>query len=376
MQTAVYYFPNYHVDPRNESVHGKNWTEWELMKCAQPRFSGHKQPKVPSWGYEDESDPAVMSRKIEAAVDSGIDAFVFDWYWYEGPFLERALNNGFLKAPNRDRLKFALMWANHDWKNFHPGSRETQHYPINFPWSTRRETVGFVWDYIVEHYLTLPNYWRVDGQPYFSIYAVNRFIEQMGGVNATAEVIAELREKAQAAGLPGVHVNGIWFDVLDTHPACSACPQSDWARKLGFNSYTSYNNCCISKEWLTDFPFVSYEKLAADYLEIARKAMCSLPAVYYPVVTVAWDSSPRCIQSEIYDSSPGYPWLPVMESCGEQFGNAIKNTLDLLRERPEKEQIMFINAWNEWTEGSYLEPDQFNGTAYLDALKKQLRSGK
>ena len=140
IQCAVYYFPDYHVDPRNEAIHGKGWTEWELMKVARGRFPGHEQPKIPLWGYEDEADPAVMAKKIDAAADHGVDAFLFDWYWYEGPYLERCLKEGFLRAPNMQRMKFALMWANHDWKNFHPGSRETKHYPVNFPWSTRRES--------------------------------------------------------------------------------------------------------------------------------------------------------------------------------------------------------------------------------------------
>ncbi len=76
---------------------------------------------MPLWGYEDESDPAVMARKIAAAADHGIAAFLFDWYWYDdGPFLGRALDEGFLRAPNVDRLKFAFMWANHDWVDIHP----------------------------------------------------------------------------------------------------------------------------------------------------------------------------------------------------------------------------------------------------------------
>ena len=83
MQVAAYYFPNYHPDSRNNARHGRGWTEWELMKCARPRFPGHVQPKVPLWGYEDESDPMVMSRKIEAAISHGLDTFVFDWYWYD-----------------------------------------------------------------------------------------------------------------------------------------------------------------------------------------------------------------------------------------------------------------------------------------------------
>ena len=372
IETAVYYFPNYHIDPRNEDIHGKGWTEWELMKCAKPRFEGHIQPKVPLWGYEDEADPTVMAKKIDAAADHGVTSFVFDWYWYEGPYLERCLNEGFLKAPNKDKLKFALMWANHDWKNFHPGNRETKKYPINFPWSTRKETVGVVWDYVIENYMTRDNYWQVGGLPYFSIYAVNRFIGQMGGVEATAEVLAQFREKAVKAGLPGIHINGIWFDVLDSHPAYSECPQADWVNKLGFSSYTSYNSCFIGESWFSSFPRVDFGKDIENYNAVARKAMTTLPAPYFPVVTSGWDSSPRCTQSEIYDSKPGYPWLPVMEGNPELFGKSVAETIKLLKEYSPDAPIFFINAWNEWTEGSYLEPDTRYEFGYLEALKKEL----
>ena len=114
---ASYYFGNYHPgDPRNEKSKGKGWSEWELVKAAKPRFPGHHQPNVPLWGYTDESDPKVMAQKIDAAADHGIDAFIFDWYYYDdGPFLDRPIDEGFLKATNNARLKFAFMWANHDW---------------------------------------------------------------------------------------------------------------------------------------------------------------------------------------------------------------------------------------------------------------------
>ncbi len=372
MQTAVYYFPNYHVDPRNELIHGKDWTEWELMKQAKARFPGHDQPKIPLWGYEDEANPAVMAKKIAAGANHGINAFIFDWYWYEGPFLERALTDGFLAADNNSRLKFALMWANHDWKNFHPGSRNVKSYPIDLPWTTTRDTVGFVWDYIVERFLSHPQYWCVGGKPYFSIYAFNRFITQMGGIGATAEVIASLDEKVRKAGLPGVHVNAIWFDLLDSSPYYSACPQADWCKRIGISSYTSYNNICINKQWSAEFPRVDYDKNADHYLEVARKAMRTLPAPYYPVLTMGWDSSPRTVQSEVYDSRPGYPFLPVMEPSPEKFDRALQATREILSSRPEPDQVMFINAWNEWTEGSYLEPDEKHGLAFLEVIKRHV----
>ena len=371
MQTAVYYFPNFHVDPRNEAVHGKGWTEWELMKHAGPRFPGHMQPKIPAWGYEDEADPAVMARKIDAAADHGFDAFIFDWYWYEGPFLERALNEGFLGAPNRGRMKFALMWANHDWKNFHPGNRDTANYKITFPWTTRRDTIPYVWDYLIEHYLTQPNYWKINGKPYFSIYAISRFIAQMGGVEDAAEVLADFRARAKAAGLPGLHLNAVGLDMLDRSPQSAA--RHDQVVKAGFDSCTSYNCVCLSEKWMQEFPRVDFQEMADDYIEVAKKTMRALPFPFYPVVTTGWDPSPRTIQSEVYDPAPSYPWMAVMESFPEKLADATRKTAELLMTRPADERIMFFNAWNEWTEGSYLEPDNFYGMKLLEAVRDALK---
>ena len=371
MQTAVYYFPNFHVDPRNEAVHGKGWTEWELMKHAGPRFPGHMQPKIPAWGYEDEADPAVMAKKIDAAADHGLDAFIFDWYWYEGPFLERALNEGFLGAPNRSRMKFALMWANHDWKNIHPGNRDTANYKITFPWTTRKDTIPYVWDYLIEHYLTQPNYWKINGKPYFSIYAISRFISQMGGVEDAAEVLEDFRARAKAAGLTGLHLNAVGLDMLDRSPQSAA--RHDQVIKAGFDSCTSYNCVCLSEKWMQEFPRVDFQEMADDYIEVAKKTMQALPFPFYPVITTGWDPSPRTIQSEVYDPTPCYPWMAVMESSPEKLADATRKTAELLMTRPADERIMFFNAWNEWTEGSYLEPDNFYGMKMLEAIRDALK---
>ena len=100
---AVFYFPNYHVDPRNELSHGPGWTEWELVKRAEPRFPGHRQPRIPVWGYEDESIPENMAKKVTAAADHGIDVFLFDWYYYnDGPF--HPFQTGFIYRKGENTL--------------------------------------------------------------------------------------------------------------------------------------------------------------------------------------------------------------------------------------------------------------------------------
>ena len=367
IETAVYYFPNYHADKRNEEAHGKGWTEWELMKLARPRFPGHQQPKTPLWGYEDEADPEVMAKKISAAKTHGIDVFVFDWYWYGGtPYLERCLTEGFLPAKNCNDLKFALMWANHDWRNFHPGGRNTN-YPIQYPWDSTPETIGEVWDYVIENFMLKPNYWRVGGKPYFSIYQFQKFIMQMGGPAEAKKVLEDFRSRAVRAGLPGVHINGIWYDILEVSPEYQVCHQREWVDKIGVDSYTSYNNLCMFRG-AKEYPFIDTERAISDYAVSCSKAR-ALPAPYFPVVTVGWDSSPRTIQSEVYEPI-GYPYLSVMDVSAEQLDRAIKSLLPHLESYPEGQRVLFFNAWNEWTEGSYLEPDTARGFALLDVIKK------
>ena len=115
---AAYVWPSCHHDKRFGDMLWPDQTgEWEIIKKGDARFAGHYQPKVPLWGYEPDDEPKVMERWIEAATAHGVNTFIFDWYWFdEGPYLESSLNNGFLKADNRDKMNFYLMWANHDVK--------------------------------------------------------------------------------------------------------------------------------------------------------------------------------------------------------------------------------------------------------------------
>ena len=210
---ASYYFPNYHPDARNAQTRGAGWTEWELVKAARPRFDGHKQPNLPLWGFVDESDPAVMAKKIDAAADHGVDSFIFDWYWYDdGPFLQRGLEAGFMKAENNTRMRFGLMWANHDWIDIHPAT--TAKKPdLLYPGVIRPETFEKMTDYIIENYFAHPAYWCIDGKPYFSIYELHTFIKSFGSSEGARAALTRFREKTVAAGFPGLHLNAVAFGV-------------------------------------------------------------------------------------------------------------------------------------------------------------------
>ena len=367
IRVGAYYFPNYHVDARNEQVHGQNWTEWELVKCARPRWENHQQPKVPLWGYEDEADPIAMARKIDAAADHGVDHFLFDWYFYDdGPFLNRALDEGFLGAPNRERIDFALMWANHNWKDIHPAPLHG-HKPLLYPGAVSRETFERIGDLIIEKYFSQPNYLKIDGCPYFSIYELMPLIEGLGGVSETRKALDEFRAKTKRAGFPDLHLNAIVWGVKIL-PDEQAIPDPNaMLAALNFDSIASY--VWVHHVGMPDFPETSYQKVMTQAQAHWRRARDEFELPFFPNVTMGWDSSARTIASDTY-TNVGYPFMATMsENTPAAFKTALQSVKAFVDERPGETHLVSINAWNEWTEGSYLEPDTLNGYGYLEAIR-------
>ena len=364
---AAYYFPNYHTnDPKNINTKGEGWSEWELVKAARPRFPGHLQPKVPAWGYVDEKDPEVMAKKIKVASENGIDCFIFDWYMYEdGPFLNRCLDEGFLKAENCKRIKFGLMWANHDWLDIHPYTRGSEK-KLLYPGKVSPKRFDEICDFVIKEYFTKPNYLKIDGKAYFSVYDVEKFVEGFGSIEGTKAAMDRMREKAVTAGLKGVHWNLVaWGNpILAVEKAPENIPEL--IKRLGFDSATSY-------VWIhhTDLPEkqTDYNWVRDRYFSHWEKAKAEYGVPYFPNVTMGWDSSPRCdLKSEW--ANVGYPFMNIIRNnTPENFRTALLMTKDKLLADPKGPRMMNINCWNEWTEGSYLEPDTINGMAYLEAIK-------
>ena len=363
---ACYYFGNYHPgDPRNVKSKGPNWSEWELVKAARPRFPGHRQPNVPLWGYADESDPKVMAQKIAAAAGHGIGAFIFDWYYYnDGPFLDRPIDLGFLKAENNSRLKFAFMWANHDWLEIHPYRRGMERRVL-YPGAVTPENFDKICDHVIGSYFRHPSYWRIDGRPYFSFYDLTTLLDSFGSVEATRGRLDKFRAKAAAAGLPGLHLNAVvWGRPIlpgERKPADAA----QLVKDLGFDSVTSY-------VWIHHVPLpqlqTDYNEVRDAYFRYWNEAERRFDVPYFPNVTMGWDSSPRTHQDDEFGNF-GYPFTNTIGgNTPERFREALEMTKRRLVSKPGGPRILNINCWNEWTEGSYLEPDTVHGMKYLEAV--------
>ncbi len=370
-EVAAYYFPNYHLDPVNEAVHGNGWMEWELVKHATPRFPGHSQPKIPLWGYEDESDPEVMEKKIDVAANFGISAFIFDWYYYKtGPCREKALERGFLEAKNNHRIKFAVMWANHDWIDIHPAPR-SRPYRVLMPGDIDRHAFKEATNRVIDLYFSHPSYWRIDGALYFSIYELMKLIRGLGGLEGAKDAFQDFRERVSSAGLGKVHLNAVVWGLQNLPNETTLINPKVVLRELGFDSATSY--VWIHHIPLQTFPTTVYREYRLLNLQNLPALSRSLDIPFLPNVTMGWDPSPRTVQTEVYDNI-GYPYTPILvDNTPEEFRLALQETKRLMDTNLNLKKIVTINAWNEWTEGSYLEPDTVYEFGYLDAIRQVFR---
>jgi hypothetical protein len=364
---GAYYFPNFHVDPRMELLHGKGWTEWEALKRAEPKFPGHQQPKVPAWGYLDESDPRVFERKIAAAHTAGITHFIFDWYWYEGkPFLERGLERGYLHAGNKADVRFCLMWANHDWIDNIPARIAQPNPPASFAGTYDPARFEAATDYVISNYFRDPSYLCIDGAPYFSIYMLGQMIDRMGGLDIARTAFDRFRQKTQSAGFRDLHLNAVAWGAQEIANVRQV------VTLLGVRSTTSYT--WAHHHAFPTFPATEYQVALEHAPDYWNKAPGIFGVPYHPNVSMGWDPSPRTCQSDMFQQGT-YPYTPILKNNRpELFQQGLIQAKSFVERGGNQPRIITINAWNEWTEGSYLEPDSVHGMDYLDAIRKVFRT--
>jgi len=358
------YFPAWHRYDHMDSWKGEGWNEWALVKKAQPRFPGHYQPLKPSWGCFDESDPKWVAKEIDLAADHGVDVFLFDWYSYSGvKIMEEALERGFLRAPNRKRMKFALMWANHDWADYFPAPyTPKQQWNQWLPCRYSVRDLHRMIDYCAEHYFGQSNYWKLnDGALFFSIFDTEAFISALGGVEKTRRILQQIDRRLHARSLPSIHWNAMtWNPNL---PA--------GFKAAGFHSVTSYNMTFTGKNPAENDGVQPYEEIMKAHHQ-NWESLSQSGLDHFPVVTLGWDVTSRCLKeiSWPFPAKAEYPYSHVVTgNTPKRFEQLCRDALEYLDKKKVGANVVLINAWNEWTEGCYLLPEKRYGDAYLRAVR-------
>ncbi|MBQ6050905.1 MAG: glycoside hydrolase family 99-like domain-containing protein [Bacteroidaceae bacterium] len=363
---AAYLYPAYvSDDPRLRPFWPMGMGEWETVMTMQKRNPGHYWDRRPLWGPINEADPAVMEMEIEQATRHGINVFIFDWYWFDGrPFMETTLTNGFLKAQNREKMKFYLMWANHDVVNTWD-TRISRLPENNVIWqgSVDRQEFEKICRRNIELFFSQPEYYKIDGKPVFMIYDVVNFIKGLGGIKEAADAVKWFKQEVKKAGFPGLdlqftmwkpNLNYSGFDAGKTDK-----PGNEFVTRLGFTSTSHYQFC----------HFTNVNDEYNNIMERVRKEWDQIDAdftiPYYPHISIGWDNSPRITQSAI-----------VRDNTPENFAKALRDARDYADRHPNQVPLITINSWNEWTETSYLQPDNVYGYGYLEAVKKVFVDGE
>ena len=361
---AAIVWPAYHPEPRWKELgifpHGTG--DWQNVYEAKPKFDGHKQPIVPLWGYENEADPIAVARKIDAALAAGVNVFMYDWYWYRNrPFLEGALNDGFLKAPNNERMKFFLMWANHDvdnlWNN-KIGKAEKEKINWSADVSYDEFTKVLVPRFI--EYFKKPNYYKIANKPVLAIFLMRNFVRGVGGPEKTKAALEFLESECKKAGFDGLHFMAMNVPSKTPVPGRENPSLGEIAEYYGFDSMSAYNWGGSRKggyaAW-RDRNIPLWDKFKKDF------------GVFFPIVSTGWDNNPRFPQSDF------------TEICEQKCPKEYEKTLRMAKAWADKNipagnpKLIFVNAWNEWTEGEYLEPDNFYGYDYLNATARVFGGG-
>ena len=360
---AAYIWPSCHDEEMSREVlWGEGIGEWEMVKKGDQRFEGHYQPRVPLWGYQMDDDPVAVEKKINAATDHGINVFIYDWYWYDGkPFLEEAVNKGFLKARNNEKMKFYLMWANHDV----PGNM-WNHYRYksdSLIWTGMVDQANFeiIVKRVIEQYFKQPNYFKIDGEPVFSIFSVSNLVRSFHGIEGAGEALDYFEKEVKKAGFPGLHIQLIgWGSNGNIRFLGEKDSEGKGINEIvsGLNakSVTMYN-------WNSPGKLEDYLKYAEGGISLRDKWDSILDVPFFPCISVGWDNTPR------------YPDLGKeavihINNTPESFAAYLQKTKEYADKHPEQPKLIIINAWNEWIEGSYLEPDMRWGYGYLEAVKK------
>jgi hypothetical protein len=353
---AAYIWPSCHHDARfGDMLWPEGEGEWEVIKKGTPRFDGHYQPRQPLWGYEADNDPKVVERWIDVALDHGVNVFVYDWYWFDdGPFLESALNDGFLKAENNEEMQFYIMWANHDvkknyWNVYKYGDDES----ILWDGAVNREEFSHIVKRVIEQYFSKPNYLKFDGMPVFSVFSIDNLVEGFGSLEATREALDYFREEVKKAGFPDLHIqwNQGGGSIMSDE---SALAFAEKVHKMGFNSVAMYNMGGLDEDYL---------HYGENAIRIREQMDALLDVPVFPCVSIGWDDTPRF-------PAKGAKDVVRHHQTPESFAALLSLAKKYADSHPEQPRLITINAWNEWVEGSYLLPDRLNGFNYLKAVEQ------
>jgi lipopolysaccharide biosynthesis protein len=348
VETYCFYLPQFHEIPENNAWWGDGFTEWTNTEKTLAMFHGHRQPRKPSdLGYYDLSKVCSIRKQAELARSYGISGFTFYYYWFDGArLLETPMD---LLISNKDiDIKFNICWANENWTRTWDGLEKDVLIAQKHSAKNDRKIIKDMIPIMMDG-----RYTRVNGKPLVTIYRP----DQLPDPNRTADI---WRKTCRKAGVGEIYLcsttsfinhdpTEIGFDAVIEFPPNNTAPKTAAIDECLWHHANEKRPAVFSLESVAR----GSEQYSSENYRIHRG------------VCPQWDNSARKgNQATIFVHDDPH----IFEKWCD---NAISDIVQSYSERSQR--LLFINAWNEWAEGAYLEPDNVKGYEYLEALKKALQ---
>ncbi len=344
VKLIAFYLPQFHPIPENDEWWGKGFTEWTNVSKAMPQFVGHYQPHLPGeLGFYDLRVPEIQKRQIELARKYGVYGFAFYYYWFNGKrLLEKPIDLFFSDKENK--FPFCIFWANENWTRRWDGKDEDiligqDHSP--------ESDLAFISD--IDVFLRDERYIRIDGKPVLLVYRV----QLLPNPKETAK---RWREYCREMGIGEIYlIAGQVYGFDDP-------------LEVGFDAVIEFPPHNLQIERINDSIQLlnpAYQGHIYNYQDFANfyaQKQKNHPYELFKTVSPGWDNEPR---------KPGRG-STFAYSTPHAYQQWLKKACFSTLEKKRNKRFVFINAWNEWGEGAYLEPDRYFGYAYLQATRNVL----
>ena len=372
MKIIPLYLPQFHIIPENDEWWGKGFTEWVNVREARPLFEGHNQPRVPlNNNYYDLSDIETLKWQCRIAKEYGIYGFCMYHYWFNGHLLLEKPMEMLLAHPEID-IKYCISWANHDWTDAWKASNRQPKVLIAHNFDDEKDWVDH-FNYLLPFFKD-PRYMTENNKPLMVIYIPNIIRKLKKMLNVWSQMARDngfdgLTFIYQSAASSfdnswdhslfdyGVEMNPGYVGLANRQKNSSFFPKlMKYSHEI--KRFLHIRRSLLPQKKITEVSKADYDYTWQRILEL--RPISNAPKMI-PCAFTDWDNTPR-------HKERGYLYQGVSP---DKFKSYFKQLLDNTKNFYDTDMI-FVFAWNEWAEGGYLEPDEKNGFAFLEAIKECL----
>jgi hypothetical protein len=339
IKPIAFYLPQFHEIPENNDAWGNGFTEWVNVKKAKKYYDWQRQPRVPlNNNYYNLLEKSTLEWQCELARSAGIYGFCIYHYWFKGRMvLEKPVE--ILKSNPEIKINFCFAWANEQWTKTWHGAGGQKEILIPQTYGGREE-----WE---EHYLYFRKYFfddryiKENGCPMIVIYRLRNIPE-------FNQMIQYWNQRAKEDGFKGIYL--ISMNTMQEHVYKSCWVNGSVDFEPNRSKYEILN---------ANAGYDGNKPLVMDYADLCKKLLeRKHDKGYFRTAFIDYDDTPRRKEKG----------LCCINSSPELFERLLKESIKLSYE--EQNDYLFLNAWNEWGEGNYLEPDMDYGMRYLDIVRK------